>query len=218
MPKLQEKPENANLRHVPLKYASKEALAGWLDQKPWHLWTTFTTAYELTLPSARRSMIRMFDRVNQDNKSAVFWAAEKFDAKDGFHLHTLWTFQNEIYDRKLYKEFVNNWRVVSKTNKAAVYSERYQKEFGAHNYLAKYITKAITDYDYFDANLMNKESINDNVTPYNLKGRNESAKRKGQRICNSLGMGDYGKVKQEYEENKSQYNDLEKVRKEIYGY
>lgn len=203
-----------------LRVNAKNGLANWLNNQEWNLWTTLSTGYELTLPGTRRAMIRFHDKVSKTNPCQVFWAAEKFDVKDGFHLHTLWKFQNEIHNRETYCQFVNDWRTICKTNSANVYSKTYKMEMGAHKYISKYITKQITDYDYFDTNSMNKETINNNPQKFNEIGRNISAKRKIEKLCKKYGV-EYQDVKKDYyeelKENKIWYEDISKIEKQIYS-
>jgi hypothetical protein len=207
--------KSTNLRAI-----SKIALGNWLNEREWHLWTTLSTGYELTLPGARRSIIRFHDRVSKTNPCQVFWASEKFDVKDGFHLHTLWKFQNKIYDKETYRQFVKDWRTISNTKSANIYSEKYKKDMGAHKYISKYITKQITDYDYFDTSSKNRETINNNIQKFNEIGRNISAKRKIEKLCKEAGV-EYLDVKkeifEEWEQNNFWYNDIQKIEKEIYG-
>jgi len=203
-----------------LRVNAKKCLADWLNKQEWNLWTTLSTGYELTLPSARRSMIRFHDKVSQTNSCKVFWASEKFDVKDGFHLHTLWKFDNEIHDKETYGQFVKDWRIICNTNSANVYSKTYKSEMGAHRYISKYITKQITDYDFFDTNSMNKETINNNMQKFNEIGRNISAKRKIEKLCKKYGVK-YEDVKKEFyeeqKENKIWYEDISKIEKQIYS-
>lgn len=208
------------LKSTNLRSKAKNELAEWLNGQNWNLWTTLSTSYELTLPAARRSMIRFHDKVSQTNSCRVFWASEKFDVKDGFHLHTLWSFDNQIHDRETYGQFVKDWRTVCNTNSANVYSETFKKDWGACKYLSKYITKQITDYDFFDSNSTNKESINNNLQKFNEIGRNISARRKIEKLCKQANVN-YIDVKREiFEEKKANefwYNDISKIEKQIYG-
>ena len=205
------KDKNTNLKQI-----AKNSLADWLNDQDWQLWTTLSTGHELTMSSARRSMVRMHDLVRKENNCRVFWAAEKFDVKDGFHLHTLWSFDNKIHDRDKYREFVKNWRIVNKTNRANVYSETYRKDFGAAKYLSKYITKQITDYDYFDGNSNNLERINNNTMRF-LGKEQLIAKSKIERYCKRNGLN-YQEFKNEkYKELiEPKYEDLELINRQIY--
>ena len=70
-----------------------EALADYLNTQNWDRFCTFTTSYELTLKSARRLMDRTFTNLATNlftNMPLVmFWCAEKFECKDGYHTHGL---------------------------------------------------------------------------------------------------------------------------------
>lgn len=177
----------SDLKGRNLKHISKEALSEYLNEQPWTLWTTLSTGYELTLPSARRSIGRMFDRVSSKYPNTkLFWAAEQFDVKDGFHLHSLWSFDSLIWSgdtKKIYQDFRNDWKIVSNTDKAAMFSERYEKNKGAHSYLSKYITKEITDYDLFDSNSTFKDYKQNNVKTMNEIGRSAKANRLLRKYC-----------------------------------
>lgn len=51
---------------------------------------TLTTQYTLTLPSARRAVQRFSDVAKRDGKKIVLcWFAERYELKDGYHLHAL---------------------------------------------------------------------------------------------------------------------------------
>lgn len=193
------------------KSISKQAIGDWLDTENWDLWTTLSTGYELTLPAARRSMVRFHDKLSSNNQVKLFWASEKFDVKDGFHVHALLKFSTKIYERSMYRDFVNNWRDVCNTRNANVYSERYKTSMGAHKYISKYITKSITDYDYFDTNLINRETINNNIQKFNEIGRNIKARKQIEKMCKQVG-GNYTDLKKDYyeelNENKKWYEDI----------
>lgn len=199
-----------------LKQLSKISLGNWLNEQNWNLWTTLSTGYELSLPAARRSMIRMHDIVNKDNKCKVFWAAEEFDVKEGFHIHSLWSFDNNIHDRETYRAFVRNWREICKTKNANVYSDTYRPGGKAAEYLSKYITKRITDYDYFDGYSNNLERINNNTMRF-LGKEQLIARTKIQKYCKKNGLN-YDEFKNEkYKEiSEVKYDDILKIEKEIY--
>jgi len=203
----------------------QDGWAQYLDMQPWSLWTTLSTGYELTIPAARRSMIRMYDQCSKIFPCSLFWAAEKFDVKEGYHIHSLWGFDGNVQQRDKYQQFVDNWRLVTQTDKtqSSVYSERYDKSRGAHYYCSKYITKKITDYDYFHYSMTNREKLNNGVKPGShtrmIKGI--VAKKKIERLCKRHDvdyidlMNDY---KQEEQSNRSWLLDIKKEEKKIYGY
>jgi hypothetical protein len=138
--------------------------ANWLNQNEWTYWATFTTRYELTLPSARRAMERQFNLMNKFGPTRMFWAAEPFDAKEGFHTHALLQVKNGIR----YEDIIECWQIASGnrpkigTARAAARKARMEGEKptwnrvdlqvydplkGAGAYVSKYITKRGSDYD-----------------------------------------------------------------------
>lgn len=76
------------------------AYADWIDGMDWQWWCTFTTNYKLTLPSARRLMER-FAKINKSYglQTTLFWVAERYECKDGWHTHALMSNLN-ITDRE----------------------------------------------------------------------------------------------------------------------
>jgi hypothetical protein len=74
----------------------------WLSEMEWSYWCTFTTRYELTLKSARRLMER-FHAINKrsDLNVRMFWVAEKFELKDGYHTHAL------LYVEQLHTDMIS---------------------------------------------------------------------------------------------------------------
>jgi hypothetical protein len=73
---------------------------------------TFTTQYTLTLPSARRAAQRFVDVAKRkQHRIALCWFAEKYEAKDGFHLHAL------VSSTATRDELNELWAIASKANK-----------------------------------------------------------------------------------------------------
>lgn len=203
-----------------LPQMAKLGLCEWLDGKKWDTWTTLTTQYELTLPGARRAMIRFQDLTDKIAPSAVFWVAEKFDCKDGFHLHSLWNFDKAISNKINYELFKQSWKTAVNNEKAFCYSEHYQKHFGAHSYLAKYITKGITDYDFFDSRSGFREKIGDSTMHMNAIIGKAKSKKTIDRLCEKYGVN-YEDVMNDFkieQKEKPIYLDIEKEQKLIYGY
>lgn len=199
---------------------SKEGMANFLDNHPWHLWTTLSTEYGLTMKSARRSMERMSDRVAKDiGQHSVFWAAEPFDVKEGYHIHSLWQFDavNWKSDNKsMYKQFVGAWRTISAIDRANVYSERYDKGKGAHHYCAKYISKNLSDYDIFTTGSNEKEWQTKH--PETIKRiRNQIQAKEDLRIYALLHNKPLEQVKDEYrDEQRLSRNDERALKKEMF--
>jgi len=127
--------------------ASIEDYAEFLNTLPFTHYATFTTAYEMTLPSARRNMERFHDRMKKGGESLLFWVAEKFEVKDGYHTHGL----IQIPDRFSFSNVTQIWQEVSgglKTKQRnRIQLDRYDPSRGANYYVGKYIRRRNTDYD-----------------------------------------------------------------------
>jgi len=68
----------------------KTSYAEWLNSFEWDYFVTLTTHYELTLKSARRLAERWHEKMRKhDFEPILFWVAERFETKDGYHIHGL---------------------------------------------------------------------------------------------------------------------------------
>jgi hypothetical protein len=73
---------------------------------------TLTTQYKLTLPSARRAVQRFVDVTKRKgNKIAVCWFAERYELKDGYHLHAL------VSSTATRSELNEYWSTATRANK-----------------------------------------------------------------------------------------------------
>lgn len=121
---------------------------------------TGSTRYELTLKSSRRLAERWFNAIKKDGW-LLFWVAEKFECKDGFHIHGLLSVPKE--DPYTFNQLIDHWQLAT-GNKAlsikdghkiewdkekwnALNLKRYDKKRGAGGYCAKYVFKCNADYD-----------------------------------------------------------------------
>ena len=146
-------PNNCNLLqnngHNPQqKYTnSTQQYGDWLKQYDWQYFGTFTTGYEMTIRTARRSMQRFYDETSKAGKTRMFWVAEEFELKDGFHTHALIT----VPDCLQYKNLIDIWQKVSGGKNKGFWNridlQKYDKRRGAGYYVGKYVTKKLTDYD-----------------------------------------------------------------------
>ncbi len=132
----------------------QQSFGTWLGSHSWTHWGTFTTPYTLTLPSARRLMERFGTmRVGAVGSPKVvkrlFWAAEPFDCREGYHTHAL----VQIAEGMPYKAAINAFQVASgnkdlgKAKWARVQLSAYDPEQAACFYVSKYISKKLADYD-----------------------------------------------------------------------
>jgi len=78
-----------------------KSFSEYLLQNEWCKFVTLTTQYELTLNSARRLAGRFYKnlctKVFPGCKPKFFWVAERFECKDGYHLHGLLWYSKEWY-------------------------------------------------------------------------------------------------------------------------
>jgi len=145
-------------------------LGDFLETLDWDFFATLTTQQEMTLKGARRFINKYHEKILQsDPNTLLFWAAEKHAVKRGFHLHALihcgykstnaFSFLRCTFNavsnnkRKYVQNFINSLSVDCHNTKLGNSSSRihllkYQKKKGASHYLAKYITKQVTDYDF----------------------------------------------------------------------
>lgn len=126
----------------------------WLGQYEWSYFCTFTTRYQLTLPSARRLMYRFWDmnELKRVGGCQFFWCAEPFDTRVGYHTHGLIRVNSIISKNDLgllYQVACGNkeklkgeWHRLQLMN--------YNQKLGASYYCGKYITKQLADYDFWE--------------------------------------------------------------------
>jgi hypothetical protein len=141
---------------------SSKHLAEYLDSQPWDFFLTGSTGYELTLPSARRLAERYFSMMPEGSK--FFFVSEKFEAKDGYHIHGLIDLQGSDLrqDRNGTGVLSQLWQLATGNRCISNDSDGirweiwnqidlrpYMKHVGASGYCAKYINKKQADYDLF---------------------------------------------------------------------
>jgi hypothetical protein len=127
------------------------AYADWLSTKEWDFFCTFTTRYSMTMKQARRAMERLHSFISDKHgKARIFWVAEPFDARHGYHTHALVHLENPL-GKKLKAALRKAWQIVSKgkggkENNHTVLKD-YDKKLGARHYVSKYMLKKDSDYD-----------------------------------------------------------------------
>jgi len=145
------------------KHDHKDALAGFLDKISFDYFCTFTTRKPVSLYATRRIAEKVCDRVEAGTQSSVFWAAEEFDVRDGYHFHALMKFpQLDQVKNKNSTGHVTYLDSSSKFLKMDLFDWYYKKygrcqiidnrepdrQAAASYYISKYVTKRITDYDF----------------------------------------------------------------------
>lgn len=132
----------------------QDSYGEWLSQYDWSYWVTFTTRYTLTLPSGRRLMERFWNHTDfkRTGKARLFWCAEPFDLREGYHLHGLLKC-NEIITIKMIAQ-IHNYACGNvecrKDQWHRIQIKRYDNKLGAGYYVGKYITKRLSDYDMLE--------------------------------------------------------------------
>jgi len=139
----------------------KKEYVSWLNSFKWTHFVTLTTPYELTLKSSRRLAERFHAKLKEHGYDPLFfWVAEKYEVKDGYHIHGLlklnkkielheYVFITEIYQvitgtLKL-KELLNAEK--DKTGKkiykkwSRIDLQKYKKELHGTAYCSKYVLK-----------------------------------------------------------------------------
>lgn len=170
----------------------QETFGTWLKTFDWSHWATLTTNYELTLKSARRIAVGLHKEFSRAGDSKIFFAAEPYDLKEGYHLHCLIKIPDILNTRNIVETYqhVSGNRQLKRTPKAnkelekvfdsnnkqisqgldsggfqvfqgknmwnRIQLEKYNPKLGAGHYLAKYITKDLSDYDFFTSNSKHK--------------------------------------------------------------
>lgn len=135
----------------------QQEMANFIDTQSWDYYCTFTTSYEQTMKSARRSMVRFHERANQTAPTTMFFACEPYDVKDGYHVHALvksdlgWKSMFECY------QVTSGGKKLKQNQRAQI--SKYEVGMGGALYCAKYISKKLSDWDILLPNV----NIADNV-------------------------------------------------------
>ena len=128
-----------------------------LSKIDWDLFCTFTTGYPLSLKSARRLMIRFYNRIqksvfNNSKNVLLYWVAEHNECKDSYHLHGLIKHPN-IEGYNVIDGLNNSYQIVSGAKKKKT---NYRIDLDKYNktlFGAKYLTKTQRldghDFDIF---------------------------------------------------------------------
>tara|TARA_B100001057_G_C22653513_1_gene873037 strand:- start:189 stop:671 length:483 start_codon:yes stop_codon:yes gene_type:complete len=149
-----------NTKSIP---TMKEAYIKWLNEEDWTFFSTLTTRYELTQKSARRAAERFHSYLKEisDNQCKMFFVSEKFELKDGFHLHALINLPEKFHEFIHFNKIISSWQLAAGTfhqkmdengfyqdqKPSRIDLQKYDKKKGAKGYCAKYIFKKSCDYD-----------------------------------------------------------------------
>ncbi len=131
-----------------LNRAYRDEMASWLETIEWDYFATFTTPYSMTLKSARRIMEKYHSKMD----GMMFWVAEKYELKDGYHTHALlkskWPKEDlwELWQIcSVYKSQVSKREDGHVYNRCDIQPRDYRRRAG--EYMSKYLLKSHADYD-----------------------------------------------------------------------
>lgn len=127
----------------------QNAFSQWLGNYKFTTFGTFTTEQPLHLTGARR-MARNFGHwIRAGKDSTMFWAAEPFDAREGYHFHALINTYGKISNKQM-KDYWQNEKRFGIGQFLGI-RRALGKENTIENYCSKYITKYLADYDIYTA-------------------------------------------------------------------
>jgi len=123
-----------------------EAMAGYLNSFDFQYFTTFTTRKPVSLPGTRRIAEQLATTIDAGITTTMFWAAEEFDVREGFHFHALLNLNSSacITPQSIwawYFERYGRCQIINNTDPNTRQSAGF--------YCAKYITKRLADYDLY---------------------------------------------------------------------
>jgi len=136
-----------------------KGMVSFLHEKKFDLFATFTTSKPISLPSTRRLAGKFINRFHAPEETELFWCAEPFDTREGFHFHAL--IKNGLmYNQDDYFRYWTTGEHYTYTDEDGISFDRKRGKFGrshffkinrsknAEFYLTKYITKKLSDYDF----------------------------------------------------------------------
>jgi len=130
--------------------ALRSSYARWLDGYEWDLFVTFTHRRKLTLKSARRAMEGYFKHVSRAGPTRMFWGAEPYELRDGFHTHALLK-HPDIFK---YKHLAHIWQRITGNKSCSLEKwsrvdlQKFDPSRGSGHYCTKYILKGLSDWDF----------------------------------------------------------------------
>jgi len=131
----------------------------WIETIPWNYFATFTTPYEMTLKSARRLMNKYHSAMTIEGRDDwIFWVAERFKLKDGYHLHALiktsepWNKESLwlLYqDKSVYRGQVSNRKDGKVFNRCDIQKRDVKKSAASYMFKdVRYTAKDLFKCDY----------------------------------------------------------------------
>jgi hypothetical protein len=145
--------KDTNTSSLPLSKRIVNEYGNFLGQTNWTFYCTLTTRYPLTVKSAQRYIERCQEqlRATFNLKTQIYWVAEPFDSKYGFHLHCLVKFDGEEPD-KYKKKLIKAWEIVTKGSYGKKYNWTsimpYDPNLGGRYYVVKWLSRNDVEYGF----------------------------------------------------------------------
>jgi hypothetical protein len=131
----------------------------WLGSMEWDFYCTLTTDRPMSLAYARRIMERFqTGLIKRAGSSQIFWVAEPFDLKEGYHTHALIHLPEakEVSVKKKAGIINNLWQRITGARYLKSYNrteiQPFIKDKGAEFYVGKYLQRTNADYDFLFLN------------------------------------------------------------------
>lgn len=138
---------------LPLTQRLVNEYGNFLGQTNWTFYCTLSTTYPLNIKIAQRYIEMTHEQLqtNFNLKTQIYWVAEPFDSKYGFHLHCLVKFDNKE-PHKYKKVLIKAWQIVTKGSYGEKYNWTsivpYDANLGAKYYVVKFIGRNDIEYGF----------------------------------------------------------------------
>jgi hypothetical protein len=137
-----------------VKNTTQSSYVEWLNSFEFTHFVTLTTRYELTLKSSRRLIERFHSKLKKHGfNPLIFWVAEKYEIKDGYHIHALMKLNRKI-DKHEFRFITELYQIVAGTSScngengnlkfnewSRIDLQKYDPRRKAGLYVSKYVLK-----------------------------------------------------------------------------
>lgn len=107
---------------------TQQVYAEWLQKFEFTHFVTLTTHYTLTIKSARRLVERWHQKLEKHGYTPfIFWVAEKYECKDGYHIHLLLKLGRKIEPHE-FKFICELYQICAGTSKYEMVDGKMQRE------------------------------------------------------------------------------------------
>ena len=141
-------------RHNAEQYDMKNNVPAWVNLIEPHnpaYFCTFAPQHTLTLNSARTAMSvfarKVCSLMTEEEALFFFWAAERFECKDGYHTHALLSVPDSLKVGAGFKSLRECSSQAFGTKKIRTQFSPMRKQVDGIRYCTKYVSKANADWD-----------------------------------------------------------------------